>query len=251
MSSIEIIDLEKRFLTPTSEVVALAPVNLTIERGEFVVLLGPSGCGKTTLLRCIAGLIKPSAGSVRIATTGDVKARIGVVFQDASLFPWMSIEDNIAISLQLRNVGKEERRKVARELCDLVGIGGFEKRWPRELSGGMRQRAAIARALAHNPDVLLMDEPFGALDAMTRDQLNLELQRIWLARGLTVVLVTHSITEAVFLADRVVLMTPRPGRIECIESIDFTRPRDLDVVSLPEFQDRAKRLRHMLSEAHV
>ena len=217
--------VEKRFATPQGEVHALARTDFSVAKGEFVVLLGPSGCGKTTMLRLIAGLIEPSAGSVAIAgralwAGGARDARavrdLGVVFQEANLFPWLSVEDNIALPLRLRGVGLAERRARARELTRLVGIDGFEKRWPRELSGGMRQRAAIARALSYEPDVLLMDEPFGALDAMTRDTMNLELQRIWQATGKTIVLVTHSIAEAVFLADRVVLLSPRPGRIDTI-----------------------------------
>ena len=166
-----------------------------------------------------------------------------MVFQEAHLFPWRTIEDNIALPLKMRGVGKAERRARAAELCQLVGIAGFEKRWPRELSGGMRQRAAIARALSYRPNILLMDEPFGALDAMTRDQMNVELQRIWLASGCTIVLVTHSINEAVFLADRIVLLSPRPGRIDTIVEAPFARPRDLYVQNDPAFQDMAALLR--------
>ena len=182
------------------------------------MLLGPSGCGKTTMLRMIAGLIRPSAGTIYIAPhdlwlgsdrNSAVTKKLGVVLQDANLFPWFSIEKNVALPLKLRGVERKERLAKARELCQLVGIGGFESAWPRQLSGGMRQRAAIARSLSYDPHILLMDEPFGALDAITRDQLNLELQRIWLKQGCTVVFVTHSITEAAFLGDRILLLSPR------------------------------------------
>ena len=215
--------IEKRYESATGDVLAVDRTELTIPGGEFLVLLGPSGCGKTTLLRMIAGLIRPTAGHIHIGPRDlwrddrrDDAAvdELGVVFQDANLFPWFSIEKNVALPLRLRGVPEARRLARARELCATVGIGGFEKSWPRQLSGGMRQRAAIARALARDPKILLMDEPFGALDAITRDQLNLELQRIWLAQRCTVVFVTHSIAEAVFLADRILLLVAaaRPHR---------------------------------------
>src|SRR5690606_18160357 len=166
--------------------------------------------------------------------------------QDANLFPWYSVEDNIALPLALRGVAKAERRDRAQELCRLVGLTGFERAYPRELSGGMRQRAAIARALSYRPEVLLMDEPFGALDALTRDRMNLELQTIAAATAATVVLVTHSITEAVFLADRIVLLSPRPGRVRSVTAIPFARPRSLDLAALPAFQAIASELRYHL-----
>jgi len=236
-------------------IVALTGIDLDVDKREFVVLLGPSGCGKTTMLRIIAGLIKPTSGSVEIdgrplwigeRRDSEVVSNLGIVFQEANLFPWLTIEDNIALPLKLRGVGKEERRARAHELCQLVDIPGFEKRWPRELSGGMRQRAAIARALSYRPDILLLDEPFGALDAMTRDQMNVELQRIWLGSGATIVLVTHSINEAVFLADRIVLLSPRPGRMDTVIRVPFDRPRDLYVQTTPAFQEMAGSLRRRL-----
>ena len=254
-ASIVLTDIEQRFVTRDVDVLALTDVNLSITQGEFLVLLGPSGCGKTTLLRIIAGLLKSTRGTVEVGGEplwrGDdrndaVMRELGVVFQDANLFPWMSIEDNIALPLKLRGIGKAERRRRAGELCELVGIKGFEKRWPRELSGGMRQRAAIARALSCGPHILLMDEPFGALDAMTRDQMNLELQRIWMESGCTIVLVTHSIREAVFLADRILLLSPRPGRMDTITEIPMERPRDIYVQSTPQFQELEVGLRHRL-----
>jgi NitT/TauT family transport system ATP-binding protein len=222
----------------------------------MLVLLGPSGCGKTTLLRMIGGLIPPTRGSIRIANhdlwrggrrESEAIAELGMVFQEANLFPWLSIEDNIALPLALKGVPKPQRRDRVGALMARVGIFGFERRWPKELSGGMRQRAAIARALSYDPDILLMDEPFGALDAMTRDAMNLELQRLWLETSKTVVLVTHSITEAVFLADRIVLLSPRPGRIDTILEVPIARPRSVDAQATAEFQDIATKLRRRLA----
>jgi NitT/TauT family transport system ATP-binding protein len=247
--------VDKWFQTQDDPVHALAPTSLAIRGGEFVVILGPSGCGKTTLLRIVGGLIQPSKGEVRVlgrdlwrnaVRQSDAADGIGIVFQDAHLFPWLSIEKNITLPLELRGAAKAARLARARELIKLVGIAGFEKRWPRELSGGMRQRAAIARALSYDPEILLMDEPFGALDAMTRDQMNLELQRIWIETRKTIVLVTHSISEAVFLADRVVLLSPRPGRIDTVVDVEFERPRSLDVQATVEFQRIVTTLRHRL-----
>lgn len=252
---INISSLEKKFFTSKGSVQALAPTNFSIRKGEFIVLIGPSGCGKTTLLRLIAGLERPTTGGVRIDgnplwkdTRRDVRAtaNLGMAFQDSNLFPWLSILENIALPLKLRGVSREGREARARDLCKLVGISGFEERWPRELSGGMRQRASIARALSYEPETLLMDEPFGALDAMTRDSMNIELQRIWLATSKTIVLVTHSIREAVFLADRIVLLTPRPGRIDGVFDVPFARPRDMQVQADPEFQKLVDVLRSRL-----
>ncbi len=249
--------IEKWFGTRAQPVHALAPTDLDVPAGELLVLLGPSGCGKTTLLRMMGGLLEPTGGELSIenrklwkdgARQGEALSELGMVFQDANLFPWLTIEDNIALPLELKGVGRAERIARAHELTKLVGISGFEKRWPKELSGGMRQRAAIARALSYDPKILLMDEPFGALDAMTRDQMNLELQRIWMETRKTIVLVTHSISEATFLADRIVLLSPRPGRIDTIVNVPMTRPRSLDVQATQEFQDIAVMLRHRLNE---
>ena len=247
--------VEKSFSTRERTVLAVDRTELSIRGGEFLVLLGPSGCGKTTILRMIAGLVPPSAGTIRIGAVdlwlGDqrnsaVTKELGVVFQDANLFPWYSVEKNVALPLKLRGIAKQERLAKARELCDLVGIGGFETAWPRQLSGGMRQRAAIARSLSYEPHILLMDEPFGALDAITRDQLNLELQRIWLRQKCTIVFVTHSIPEAVFLGDRILLLSPRPGRIDTVVEVPFERPRPTSVQASPEFQAIVQRLRERL-----
>ena len=250
-------ELAIRYHTQSGSVLALDTTDLTFGTGEFVVLLGPSGCGKTTLLRAVAGLIEPSSGSVDIAgrslwgpsgRDSTAISKLGVVFQDALLFPWYSIETNVALPMKLVGMSKPDRLKRSRELCALVGIAGFERVWPRQLSGGMRQRAAIARALAADPEILLMDEPFGALDAMTRDQLNLELQRIWMHTRSTVLFVTHSIPEAVFLADRIVLFSPRPGRVHSIVNVPFARPRAPSLNDDAEFHRIVRDLRSRLEQ---
>jgi len=255
--ALQLTGVNKTYLARQGEVHALSNVDLTIDRGEFVSLVGRSGCGKTTLLRILSGLLPPSSGSVlaggqsiwRGSRRDDEALRaFGLVFQDPNLFPWFTVAENIALPLKLRGVRKKERLARASELCELVGLPGFEKAYPRELSGGMRQRASIARALSYNPSILLMDEPFGALDALTRDRMNLELQSIHAAAGATVVFVTHSLPEAVFLADRVVLLTPRPGRIRSITPVGMPRPRSLETESTQEFQDVIRKLRVELDE---
>jgi len=235
--------VDKIFQAESGPVTALKDIDLEIAPGRFVVLLGPSGCGKTTLLRLIGGLERESAGTLTVESGGRSGTGVAVAFQDPRLFPWFSVEENIALPLRLKGVGKAERLAKARALCELVGLQGFEKASPNALSGGMRQRAAIARALSVDPGTLLLDEPFGALDAMTRDQMNLELQRIWMTTGSTVVLVTHSIAEAVFLADEIVLLSPRPGRIHKRYDVTFARPRPIDVQSSPEFQELVRDIR--------
>jgi NitT/TauT family transport system ATP-binding protein len=254
---IELLGVEKWFGTRDEPVFAVSETTLAVAPGELLVLLGPSGCGKTTLLRMIGGLVKPTRGTIRVGQhelwrggrrDAEAVRELGMVFQDANLFPWLSVEENIALPLELRGMAKAERLVRARALTRLVGIEGFERRWPRELSGGMRQRVAIARALSYDPHILLMDEPFGALDAMTRDAMNLELQRIWQETGKTIVLVTHSITEAVFLADRVILLSPRPGKIDSVLDVDFPRPRSLDLQATLEFLSIVSRLRHRLEK---
>ena len=249
--------VSKKFKARNRETLALADIDLAIRKQELVTLLGQSGCGKTTLLRILAGLTQPTTGEVTIAGRSlwhgerrDDQAlrKLGLVFQDANLFPWYTVEDNIALPLLLRKVDRSERRRRAHELGELVGLQGFEKALPRELSGGMRQRVAIARALSYNPEILLMDEPFGALDAMTRDKMNMELQRIAEATRATVVFVTHSIAEAVFLANRVVLLSARPGRIRSITEVDAPRPRPLEATADPGFQAKVLELRRQLTE---
>jgi NitT/TauT family transport system ATP-binding protein len=247
----------KRYHSRRGETLALDSFSLDVAREEFIAVVGQSGCGKTTLLRILAGLIAPSEGQVRVAgqplwdggrRNDDALAKLGLVFQDANLFPWYSVEDNIALPLRLRGQGKSERLARAHELAELVGLEGFERSYPRELSGGMRQRVAIARALSYNPEILLMDEPFGALDAITRDRMNQELQSIALRTKATVVFVTHSISEAVLIADRVVLLSARPGRLRSVTRVDRERPRSLDVQAEPSFQQTVKELRHQLLE---
>jgi NitT/TauT family transport system ATP-binding protein len=254
---LDVDSVNKTFETRRGTVEALKNIDLSIARGEFVSLVGRSGCGKTTLLRIMSGLLPPTSGTVsangRSTWKGtkrddDAFAQFGLVFQDANLFPWFNVTDNISLPLKLRGVDKKSRTARAKELCELVGLTGFESAYPRELSGGMRQRAAIARALSYNPTVLLMDEPFGALDALTRDRMNLELQAIHAAAGATVLFVTHSISEAVFLADRVVLLSPRPGRIRSITDVELERPRSLETESTEEFQTIIRKLRHELDE---
>jgi NitT/TauT family transport system ATP-binding protein len=241
---LEMVGVSKEFVTARGTTQALSDINLTIGQHEFVSLIGRSGCGKTTALRIMAGLITPTTGEVKIGgkplwsgtnIDSSVISQLGVVFQDANLFPWYNIIDNISLPLRLRGVPKSERYARARELADLVGLKGFEKSYPRELSGGMRQRVAIARALSCDPELLLMDEPFGALDALTRERMNLELQRIVTAIKATVVFVTHDIAEAVFLGDRVVHLTPRPGRIQNITTVDIARPRTIEAQTDPKF----------------
>jgi NitT/TauT family transport system ATP-binding protein len=256
-AEIELRGVSKRYVSRDRETLALTDIDLGIRREEFVALVGQSGCGKTTMLRILAGLIQPTSGDVTVAKRplwqgdrrdDDALRKLGLVFQDAHLFPWYSVEENIALPLLLRGVDKGERRRRAHELGELVGLQGFEKALPRELSGGMRQRVAIARALSYDPEILLLDEPFGALDAMTRDKMNMELQRLAGLTHATVVLVTHSIAEAVFLADRVVLLSARPGRIRSITAVEAPHPRELAVTAQPGFQEMVIGLRNQLTE---
>lgn len=220
---------------------ALDKIKLEIAEGGFVSLIGPSGCGKSTLLRILGDLLTPTSGNISIGNVSPRQARldrqIGFVFQEAALLEWRRIIDNVALPLELRGVGRAERERKAEELIQLVGLEGFGEKWPRQLSGGMRQRAAIARALSTSPRILLLDEPFGALDQITRDRLNMELARIHEITGVTVVLVTHSIREAVLLSDRIVVMTPRPGRVSCIMDVDLPRPRSLKTRTSERFEE--------------
>ena len=255
MPAVDLAGVGKRFGDGSRSVLALEPIDLTIDHDEIVALVGPSGCGKTTLLRIMAGLTAPSDGAVTVderpvwldgRPNGAALDQLAVVFQEPNLLPWMNVEANVALPLRVRGVARAERHARAAALCELTGIGGFERRRPAELSIGMRQRAAIARGLIGSPTVLLLDEPFAALDALTRDTLNLELQRVWTERPCTMVLVTHSIAEAVFLSDRVVSLTARPGRVAGITEVPFCRPRSLDVQHTTEFQGLARHIRKLL-----
>ena len=225
---IEIRSLSKTFIKGRKEVRALADFDLVVPDAQFVCLLGPSGCGKTTVLRILAGLETKSGGVVKVK--GNEVARAGsdrgMVFQEFALFPWRSVRKNIEFGLEIKRMPEAERREISSKYIDLVGLGGFEDAHPKELSGGMKQRVGIARALANEPAVLLMDEPFGSLDAQTRNLMQKELLRIWSATKKTILFVTHSVDEAVFLADRIVVMTARPGKVREDISVDLPRPRD-------------------------
>jgi NitT/TauT family transport system ATP-binding protein len=239
----------KTFVTRGGErVVAIEDVSLEVKRNEFVCLVGPSGCGKSTLLRLVAGLVMPSGGTVTIggAAVTEPRADTGIVFQAPTLLPWASILDNVLFPLDMMGKLDAAGRTRARELLELVGLSGFEGKYPRELSGGMQQRAGICRALVHDPEILLMDEPFGALDALTREELTVELMRIARERPKTILFVTHSIPEAVLLADRVVVMSARPGRVADIIDVALPRPRDFDMEARSEFQGATHRIRELI-----
>lgn len=240
MALLEIKGLGKVFLADGREMEVLRDINLSIRENEFVCFVGPSGCGKTTLLRIIAGLEDPTTGTVTLSgepIMGPGPER-GMVFQEYSLFPWRTVLDNVAFGLELKGVPSEERRSRAREYLRMVGLERFEARYPHELSGGMKQRVAIARALVNDPRALLMDEPFGALDAQTRNVMQSELLRIWEERRKTVVFVTHSVDEAIYLADRIVIMSARPGRIKDVIEVDLPRPRKRTSIEVNQIRDR-------------
>ncbi len=236
------------------QVVALQNIALSVKSGEFVSLIGPSGCGKSTLLRLIADLIQPTDGDLTVNSKSPHQARLdrdyGMVFQAATLYDWRTVTKNVQLPLEIMGYPGHVRRKRAQEMLELVELGKFGNHYPWQLSGGMQQRVAIARALAFEPSLLLMDEPFGALDEFTRERMNMELLRIWERTNITVIFVTHSIPEAVFLSSRVVIMTPRPGRITKIIDVDLPYPRDFETRERPRYYELINEVREDLREAH-
>jgi NitT/TauT family transport system ATP-binding protein len=251
---IEINGLSLRFDTADGPVQALSDINLKVARGDFVSFIGPSGCGKTTLLRAVADLEKPTSGSIRVNGMSPHEARAnrayGYVFQAPALYPWRTVARNIALPLEIMGFSKAEREARVAKGLELVNLSGFGAKFPWQLSGGMQQRASIARALSFDPDLLLMDEPFGALDEIVRDMLNQQLLRLWDVTGKTVLFVTHSIPEAVFLSTHIVVMSPRPGRIYDVIECNFPRDRTLDIRETAEFLGVANRVRQGLREGH-
>jgi NitT/TauT family transport system ATP-binding protein len=229
--------VSKVYATHDGPVRALEQVSVGARRGEFLSVLGPSGCGKSTLLMIAAGLLRPSSGAVSIdgAVVTSPRTDIGIVFQSPVLLEWRTALGNVMLQAEAKKLERTAAKRRARDLLGAVGLGGFEDKYPHELSGGMRQRVSLCRALIHDPNQLLMDEPFGALDALTRDQLVLDLQEIWNQRRMTVLFVTHSVPEAVFLSDRIMVMTPRPGRLDRMIDIELPRPRTLAMRETPEF----------------
>jgi NitT/TauT family transport system ATP-binding protein len=253
-AAIEISGVSLRFDTADGPVEALSNVSLKVARGEFVSFIGPSGCGKTTLLRAVADLETPTSGAIRVNGMSPHEARLnrayGYVFQAPAPYPWRSVARNIALPLEVMGFAKAEREARVAKGLELVNLSGFGAKFPWQLSGGMQQRASIARALSFDPDLLLMDEPFGALDEIVRDMLNQQLLRLWDVTGKTVMFVTHSIPEAVFLSTHIVVMSPRPGRIIDVIACDLPRDRALDIRETPEFLAIANRVRHGLREGH-
>jgi len=232
---------------------AIDNIEFDVRTGEFLTVVGPSGCGKSTLLLCVAGLVRPSGGAVLIdgRPVLDPQADIGVVFQDDLLMPWRHALGNVMIQGELRGMAPQALRERSKQLLSMVGLSEFTGKYPQELSGGMRQRVAICRALVHDPSLLLMDEPFGALDAFTRDQLNIDLQHIWASSRKTVVFVTHSIVEAVFLADRVLVLSSAPGKVTHEVSVPLPRPRSLDMQDTREFNEITRAIRKLFTSMGV
>jgi NitT/TauT family transport system ATP-binding protein len=254
-TAVDVTGLSVRFRSKRSTTTALEDVTMRVEAGEFVSIVGPSGCGKSTLLKVVAGLVKPSDGSVSLfgAPVTEPQQDIGFAFQRAALLEWRGVRKNILLQAEMRGMDKHKAARRADELIELTGLRGFEKALPHELSGGMQQRVALCRALLHEPPVLLMDEPFGALDALTREQLNAELNKIWRETGTTILLVTHSIAEAVFLGTRVEVMSPRPGRLMRTFDVDLPAERDYaQVMTDPRFGALTREIRLLLGahESH-
>jgi NitT/TauT family transport system ATP-binding protein len=242
---IELRGVSKTYRTRDGEVPSLRPIDFTVSEGEFVVVVGPSGCGKTTLLKMIAGLLPPSTGEIRVEGKAITKPHggVGIVFQTAMLLPWRSVFRNVMMPVEVKHLPRDVYEPRAMALLKMVGLSGFEHKYPFQLSGGMQQRASICRALVHDPQIVLMDEPFGALDALTRERMNVELQRIQRETKKTVLLITHSIPEAVFLADRVMVMSERPGAIAAVYPVSLARPRSLDVMADPLFVELTQTIR--------
>jgi NitT/TauT family transport system ATP-binding protein len=231
--------------------VVLSGIDLTVAKGEFVTFIGPSGCGKSTVLKLISGLTPASSGAIRIdgMTPKNARETISFIFQDATLLPWRTVRDNVLLGLELEHVASDSRKKTAAALLELVRLADVADAYPRELSGGMKMRASIARALATNPRLLLMDEPFAALDEMTRDRLNEELLRLRAEQGWTAVFVTHSVAEAVFLSTRIIVLKPNPGRIQAVFPVDLPFPRTADLHETREFENLVTQVSHSLREA--
>ncbi len=252
---IDISDLDLTFETKDGPIHALSKIDLQINAGDFISFIGPSGCGKTTLLRVIADLEQPTRGSILVEGKNPHEARLsrcyGYVFQAPALLPWRTIEKNIHLPLEVMGLTKSEQRKRSEKYLSLVNLSGFEKKHPWQLSGGMQQRVSIARALSFEPDMLLMDEPFGALDEITRDHLNEQLLQLWAQTKKTVVFVTHSIPEAVFLSNKIVVMSARPGKIIDVIDCDLPKDRSLEVRDSHEFREIARRVRDGLQEGHA
>jgi ABC-type nitrate/sulfonate/bicarbonate transport system ATPase subunit len=247
---IEAEQVSKRFGRDRHQVTALEDFSLQVNRGEFLTVIGPSGCGKTSFLMMAAGLETASSGTMRYhgQPFRNGAGRPGIVFQEFALFPWRTVAQNIAFGPEVRGAGAGDRRAIVDRFLDLIDLRGFEHKYPAQLSGGMRQRVAIARALANDPDILLMDEPFGSLDALTRELMQAELLRIWQATRNTVVFVTHNIHEAVYLGDRVAVMTRRPGRIKAIVDVELPRPRTEDTTLTPAFLECLRELKRLVHE---
>lgn len=245
---IEILDVGITYRAKDGLVRAVEKVDLEAREGEFVTIVGPSGCGKTTLLKGIAGLLAPTHGSIRIGgeLVKGTNSNVGMVFQSPVLMAWRTILGNIMLQVEIRNLDQKIYKKRAAELLALTGLSGFENKYPYQLSGGMQQRASICRALIHDPPILLMDEPFGALDALTREQMSIELQRIWLDKAKTVFFITHSIQEAVFLGDKIVVLSPRPAKVMDVIIPRLRRPREMSTMVDPEFSAAVDHIRHLL-----
>lgn len=249
---IEIKNITKYYLTKDDAILALDDIDLDIKEGEFVGIVGPSGCGKTTILKLIAGLVSYTGGEIYKGgeLVNKPQTDLGIIFQDSVLMDWRNVLDNVLVQLEIRGMKKEDYRQAALDLLEAVGLSDFEDKMPYELSGGMRQRVSICRALVHDPALLLMDEPFGALDALTREQISMDIQRLWMEKRKTAVMITHSIPEAVLLSDRVVVMTPHPGKIADIIEIDMPRPRRWDRLS-EDFNKYSSKIRQIFQEAGV